>query len=170
MAKPTTSRAQQPWQDHPLVEELLVELQAIEERMQCAVRLHTLMNQRCPLEIPVQYERLFLHSPARKEEKNMTIEEVLQKATEGGYHLYGSDGMETDYGGANSEYSVWNRKDNASSFIVPVADTFLDPISGWRLAACAGVGADREDSARRRKQQTHCGHAAALALPLAPLH
>jgi hypothetical protein len=70
MAKPTTSHAQQPRQDHPLVEELLVEVQAIEERMQCAVRFHTLMNQRCHLKIPVQYERLFLHSPARKEEKN----------------------------------------------------------------------------------------------------
>jgi hypothetical protein len=69
MAKPTKSRAQQPWQEHPLVEELLAELQAIEERRQCTVRLHTLMNQRCHLEIPVQYERLFLHSPARKEEK-----------------------------------------------------------------------------------------------------
>ena len=31
MAKPTTSRAQQPWQEHPMVEELLAELQAIEE-------------------------------------------------------------------------------------------------------------------------------------------
>jgi len=70
MAKPITSHAQQPWQDHPLVEELLVELQAIEERRQCAVRFHTLLNQRYHLEIPVQYERLFFHSPARKEEKN----------------------------------------------------------------------------------------------------
>jgi len=57
----------------------------------------------------------------------MTIAEVLHKATEGGYHLYGSDGMDTDYGGANSEYSVWTRKDNESSFMVPVAETFLDP-------------------------------------------
>ena len=68
MAKPTTSRAQQPWQEHPMVEELLAELLAIEERMQCAVRFHTLMDQRCHLETPVQYERLFLHSPTRKEE------------------------------------------------------------------------------------------------------
>ena len=68
MAKPTTSRAQQPWQEHPLVEAVLAELQAIDDRMQCAVRLHTLMDQHCPLEIPVQYERLFLHSPAGKEE------------------------------------------------------------------------------------------------------
>ena len=34
----------------------------------------------------------------------MTIEEVLQKATEGGYHINGSDGMETSYSGANDEY------------------------------------------------------------------
>jgi hypothetical protein len=36
----------------------------------------------------------------------MMIQEAIDKATEGGYHLYGSDGMDTDYGGANSEYSV----------------------------------------------------------------
>ena len=60
---------QQTLQEHPMVTELLAELQAIEERRQYAVRLHTLMHQRCPLETPIQYERLFLHSPARKEEK-----------------------------------------------------------------------------------------------------
>ena len=71
MAKPHKSRAQQPGQEDPLVTALLVELQAIEERRQCAVRLHTLMHQHCPLEIPVQYERLFLHAPAgHKENKH----------------------------------------------------------------------------------------------------
>jgi len=35
--------------------------------------------------------------------------------------------MDSDYVDANSEYSVWTRKDNGSSFIVPVAETFLDP-------------------------------------------
>ncbi len=57
----------------------------------------------------------------------MTVQEALNKATEGGYHIYGSDGMDTDYEGANSEYSVWTRKDNGSSFIVPVAEALLDP-------------------------------------------
>jgi hypothetical protein len=57
----------------------------------------------------------------------MTIQDAVTKATAGGYHINGSDGMETDYVGANSEYSVWTRKDNDSSFIVPVAETFLDP-------------------------------------------
>ncbi len=57
----------------------------------------------------------------------MTIEEAMQKATEGGYHIYGSDGMDTSYDGANSEYSVWTRKDNESSFIIPIEETFLDP-------------------------------------------
>ena len=57
----------------------------------------------------------------------MTIAEVLKKATEGGYHIYGSDGMDTDYGGATSAYAVWTRKDHASSFIIPVEQTFLDP-------------------------------------------
>jgi len=57
----------------------------------------------------------------------MTIQEALNKAVEGGYHIYGSDGMDTYYEGANSEYSVWTRKDNESSFIVPTEETFLDP-------------------------------------------
>jgi hypothetical protein len=57
----------------------------------------------------------------------MTVQEALNKATEGGYHIYGSDGMDTYYEGANSEYSVWTRKDNESSFIVPTEETFLDP-------------------------------------------
>jgi len=59
--------------------------------------------------------------------KTMTIQDAVNKATEGGYHINGSDGMATDYVGANNEYSVWTRKDNESSFIVPVAEAFLDP-------------------------------------------
>ena len=80
MAKPNKSRAQQTLQQHPMVEELLAELQAIEERRQCAVRLHMLMKQCCPLEIPVQYERLFLHSPARKEENKYDYRRRTQKS------------------------------------------------------------------------------------------
>ena len=57
----------------------------------------------------------------------MTIEEAMNKAIEGGYHIYGSDGMDTEYEGASSEYSVWTRKDNESSFIVLTEKTFLDP-------------------------------------------
>ncbi len=80
MAKPPKSRAQEAWQEEQMVQELLTELQAIEERMQCAVRFHTLMNQRCHLEIPVQYERLFLHSPARKAEKKYDHRRGTQKS------------------------------------------------------------------------------------------
>ena len=68
----------------------------------------------------------------------MTIQEAVTKATEGGYHLHAADGMETDYVDANSEYSVWTRKDNRSSFIVPVAETFLDP-QFWLALGCALV-------------------------------
>jgi len=57
----------------------------------------------------------------------MTVQEALDTAVEGGYHIYGSDGMDTDYRGANSEYSMWTRKDNESSFIVPTEEAFLDP-------------------------------------------
>ena len=64
MAKPTKSRAQQTLQEQQTITELLAELAAIEERRQYAVRLHTLMHQRCALAIPIQYERLLLHARA----------------------------------------------------------------------------------------------------------
>jgi hypothetical protein len=57
----------------------------------------------------------------------MMIHEAIDKATEGGYHIYGSDGMDTDYEGATNDYSAWTRKDNSSSFLVPTEETFLDP-------------------------------------------
>jgi hypothetical protein len=42
----------------------------------------------------------------------MMIQEAIDKANEGGYHIYGSDGMDTSYIGANDEYSAWTRTDN----------------------------------------------------------
>jgi hypothetical protein len=47
----------------------------------------------------------------------MTIEEAMTLAMDGGYHIHGSDGVETSYSGASSDYSAWTRKDNQSSFI-----------------------------------------------------
>jgi hypothetical protein len=57
----------------------------------------------------------------------MSIQEAVNKAVEGGYHLYGADGMDTTYVGANSELSAWTRRDNDSSFMIPTEETFLDP-------------------------------------------
>ena len=74
----------------------------------------------------------------------MTIEEVLNKANEGGYHIHGSDGMDTYYEGANSEYSVWTRKDNESSFIVPMEETLLDPTFWQALGRALGWSAGCE--------------------------
>src|SRR5207244_9197430 len=68
--------------------------------------------------------------------KYMTVQEALNKATEGGYHIYGSDGMDTDYEGATNDYSAWTRKDNESSFLVPTEETFLDP-QFWQALGCA---------------------------------
>jgi hypothetical protein len=63
----------------------------------------------------------------KNREKTMTIREAIHKATETGYHINGSDGMETSYEGASNEYSPWTRKDNASTFVITVEETFLDP-------------------------------------------
>jgi hypothetical protein len=57
----------------------------------------------------------------------MTIEDALTKATEGGYYIHGADGVDTHYEGATSDFSAWTREDNASTFMVAVEETFLDP-------------------------------------------
>jgi hypothetical protein len=57
----------------------------------------------------------------------MTIQEAINAAVAGGYHLHGTDGVATVYTGANNEYSAWTRTDNHSSFLIPVQETFLDP-------------------------------------------
>jgi hypothetical protein len=61
----------------------------------------------------------------------MTIQEAVDIAVEGGYHLHGTDGVATIYTGANSEFSAWTRTDNHSSFMISVHETFLDP-AFWR--------------------------------------
>jgi hypothetical protein len=100
----------------------------------------------------------------------MTIQEAMNKAVEGGYHIYGSDGMDTDYEGATKDYSAWTRKDNASSFLVPTEETFLDPhfwqalgrALGWReagdLALSCRHGAEEGQRWRRYywMYQWHC--------------
>jgi hypothetical protein len=68
MAKRKKSRDQQTVQEDAIIKELLVEVQAIAERRQYAVQFHQLMQQRCHLEIPVQYERLWRRSPTRPKE------------------------------------------------------------------------------------------------------
>jgi hypothetical protein len=56
----------------------------------------------------------------------MTIQEAMQKAVEEGYHVKSLDGLDTYYSGANTEWSVWTRKDTESSFMARVEETFLD--------------------------------------------
>jgi len=76
----------------------------------------------------------------------MTIQEAMSKAIKGGYRINGSDGAEIYYSGANSEFSLWTRKDNDSSFMVAMEETFLDPgfwsalgrALGYEQKRCAG--------------------------------
>ena len=56
----------------------------------------------------------------------MTIEEAMTLAMYGGYHIHGSDGVETSYSGASSDYAAWTRTDNQSSCMAAVEETFLD--------------------------------------------
>jgi hypothetical protein len=81
-------------------------------------------------------------STEQKEEgKIMTVEEAVNKAVEGGYHINGSDGMDTDYEGATNDYSAWTRKDNESSFMIPMEQTFLDQ-HFWQALGRALVWSD----------------------------
>jgi hypothetical protein len=68
----------------------------------------------------------------------MTITEALTQAVEGGYHVHGSDGMDTTFVGANSECSAWTRTDNASTFLVPMEETLLDPCFWQALGRALG--------------------------------
>jgi hypothetical protein len=100
----------------------------------------------------------------------MTIQEALNTANEGGYHIYGSDGMDTEYEGATNDYSAWTRKDNESSFIVPTEETFLDPkfwqalgrALGWSEACDLAISCRHGDEKCRRCRgyywmyQWHC--------------
>jgi hypothetical protein len=51
----------------------------------------------------------------------MTIQEAMNTAVAGGYHVQDSDGGATSYSGDNSEFSLWTRTDNVSSFCFVVA-------------------------------------------------
>ncbi len=57
----------------------------------------------------------------------MTIDEAIINAVKEGYHVRVFDGIEMYYSGANTEWSVWTRTDNDSSFMVRVEESFLDP-------------------------------------------
>jgi len=64
-----------------------------------------------------------------REEKRecMTIQEVFKNAVKEGYHVKSFDGVDTYFSGVNTEWSVWTRRDNESSFMIRVEETFFDP-------------------------------------------
>ena len=69
-------------------------------------------------------------------EQPMTIQEAMQKAVEGGYHLHGSDGRDTDDAGVNSECSAWTPHDTDSPCSAGVKEPWLDP-HFWRALGLA---------------------------------
>src|SRR5262249_50288717 len=75
------------------------------------------------------------------ERKRMTINEAMTSAVMEGYHVSSLDGIDMYYSGANTEWSVWTRRDNASSCMVRVEESFLDP-KFWQALGRA-VGWDR---------------------------
>jgi len=68
----------------------------------------------------------------------MTIDEVIFNAVKEGYHVKVFDGIDMYYGRANTEWAVWSRTDNDSSFMVPVERLFLDPLFWQALGRALG--------------------------------
>ena len=118
---------------------LLREFHAIDERATLARRLHQLMGQCMPIEIPVQYERLYLLSLAGRGELTNDYPRSRRHRRRRRVPPARSDGVATVYTGANREYSAWTRTDNHSSFMVPVQESFLDP-AFWRAWGAPRLG------------------------------
>jgi hypothetical protein len=97
-------------------------------------------------------------STTNESETPMTIHEALNTAIAGGYHIEGSDGVTTEYGGANSEYSVWTRTDNHSSFMIPVHETLLDPAFWRALGQALGWDAPCDLAITCRHGDEECWH------------
>jgi hypothetical protein len=72
----------------------------------------------------------------------MTVHEAFQQAVEGGYDVKSLDGVGTQYSGANTEYSVWTRHDNDSSFMLRIEESLLDP-AFWTCAFGQRAGSKR---------------------------
>jgi hypothetical protein len=66
----------------------------------------------------------------------MTIQEAINKAVEEGYHLNGSDGMDTDDDGAHRACSVWTSNDTDAPCSATVKASLLDP-HFWRSLGLA---------------------------------
>jgi hypothetical protein len=79
---------------------------------------------------------LTTHDEEMQGEQPMTLQEAMNKAVEGGYHLHGSDRMDTDDAGANREGSAWIRTEDAPTCVVGVQEPLLDP-HFWRALGLA---------------------------------
>jgi hypothetical protein len=87
-------------------------------------------------DLTMRAEVLTTHDEERQGEQPMTIQEAMNKAVEGGYHLHGSDGIDTDDASANSECSAWTSKENDSTGVASVKASWLDP-HFWRAVGLA---------------------------------
>jgi hypothetical protein len=73
--------------------------------------------------------------------KSMTINEAITNAVKEGYRVSIFKGVEMYYSGANTEWVVWTRQDNDSSFMRRVEETFIDP-TFWQALTRALYRAD----------------------------
>ena len=69
-------------------------------------------------------------------EQPMTIQEAIKKAVDGGYHLNGADGRDTDEAGVHRACSAWTRNATDSTWVAGVKEALLDP-HFWRALGLA---------------------------------
>jgi hypothetical protein len=86
--------------------------------------------------LTMRAEVLTTHDAEGLGEQPMTIQEAMQKAVEGGYHLHGADGRDTDDAGAHRACSAWTCHDTDSTWVASVKEALLDP-HFWRALGLA---------------------------------
>ena len=79
---------------------------------------------------------LTIHDTKGLGEQPMTIQEVIKKAVEEGYHLHGADEMDTDEAGAHRACSAWTRNATDAPCLASVKASLLDP-QFWRALGLA---------------------------------
>jgi hypothetical protein len=95
--------------------------------------------------LTIKADVLTTHDAEGLGEQPMTIQEAMKKAIEGGYHLNGADGMNTDEAGAHRECSTGTRNDTTSTWVAGVKEALLD-LHFWRALGLALGWHERVDT------------------------
>src|SRR5439155_1633593 len=100
---------------------------------------------------------ILAYSEEVRRRKYMTVQEALNKATEGGYHIYGSDGMDTDRPRrACLSLLIAETRQHAQRLCAEAARAQQEAHAARRLAQCARQRRQSEH-VERGLWREHCG-------------